>query len=343
MPSTLALRSLNLTRRPRRLRRTAAMRALVRETRLSPDQFIYPLFVCEGEGVRNPVPSMPGVAQLSVDEAVKEAAAAKADGVGGVLLFGLPAHKDEQGSAAWDAQAPVQRAVRAIAREVPDLLIVTDVCLCEYTSHGHCGLLQPIESGNAGASGDHEILNDASVELLVRAAVSHADAGAHIVAPSDMMDGRVGAMRAALDARGFEQVAIMSYAAKYSSAMYGPFRDAAGSTPAFGDRRSHQMDPANVEEALREVALDLDEGADIVMVKPALPYLDVISRVKLEFGVPTAAYQVSGEYAMLKAAAQNGWIDEPRAMLETLTSIRRAGADIIITYYAREAARALQR
>jgi porphobilinogen synthase len=335
MPSTLALRSLNLTRRPRRLRRTPALRALVRETRLSADQFIYPLFVCEGEGVRNPVPSMPGVAQLSVDEAVREAAAAQADGVGGVLLFGLPAHKDEQGSAAWDAQAPVQRAVRALARELPDLLIVTDVCLCEYTSHGHCGLLQPLDGGG------HEILNDASVELLVRAAVSHAEAGAHIVAPSDMMDGRVGAIRAALDARGFEPVAIMSYAAKYSSAMYGPFRDAAGSTPAFGDRRSHQMDPANVEEALREVALDLEEGADIVMVKPALPYLDVISRVKQEFGYPTAAYQVSGEYAMLKAAAQNGWIDEPRAMLETLTSIRRAGADIIITYYARDAARAL--
>lgn len=330
MPSNLALQSLNLARRPRRLRRTPALRALVRETRLSPDQFIYPLFVCEGEGVRTPVPSMPGVFQLSVDEAVREAAAARADGVGGVLLFGLPAHKDEQGSAAWDAQAPVQRATRALARELPDLLIVTDVCLCEYTSHGHCGLLD-----------GHEIVNDASVDLLVRAAVSHAEAGAQIVAPSDMMDGRVGAIRAALDARGFEQVVIMSYAAKYSSAMYGPFRDAVASAPAFGDRRSHQMDPANVEEALREVALDLEEGADIVMIKPALPYLDIVSRVKQEFGYPTAAYHVSGEYAMLKAAAQNGWLDEPRAMMECLTSIRRAGADIIITYYARDAARAL--
>jgi porphobilinogen synthase len=328
--STTALRSLNLTQRPRRLRRTAALRALVRETRLSPDQFIYPLFACEGEGVRTPISSMPGVFNLSVDEIVREAAAAKADGVGGVLLFGLPAHKDEQGSAAWDAQAPVQRAVRAIAREVPDLLIVTDVCLCEYTSHGHCGLLD-----------GHEVMNDPTVELLARTAISHAEAGAHIVAPSDMMDGRVGAMREALDARGFDQTVIMSYAAKYCSAMYGPFREAAGSAPAFGDRRTHQMDPANVEEALREVALDLEEGADIVMVKPALPYLDIVSRVKQEFAVPTAAYHVSGEYAMLKAAAQNGWIDEPRAMMEILTSIRRAGADIIITYYAREAARAL--
>jgi porphobilinogen synthase len=330
MPSTTALRSLHLTRRPRRLRRTEALRALVRETRLSPDQFIYPLFACEGEGVRTPIASMPGVFNLSVDEIVREAAAAKAEGVGGVLLFGLPAHKDEQGSAAWDAQAPVQRAVRAIAREVPDLLIVTDVCLCEYTSHGHCGLLD-----------GHEVMNDPTVDLLVRTAISHAEAGAHIVAPSDMMDGRVGAMREGLDARGFDRTVIMSYAAKYCSAMYGPFREAAGSAPAFGDRRTHQMDPANVEEALREVELDLDEGADIVMVKPALPYLDIISRVKQEFAVPTAAYHVSGEYAMLKAAAQNGWIDEPRAMMEILTSIRRAGADIIITYYARDAARAL--
>jgi porphobilinogen synthase len=322
--------SLSLPHRLRRLRRSDAMRALVRETRLSPEQLILPLFVCEGEGRRREVPSMPGVFQLSVDEAVKEAAGARADGVRAVILFGLPEHKDEIGSAAYDADAPVQAAVRAIKRGVPDLLVVTDVCLCEYTSHGHCGIVV-----------GEEIVNDASVEQLVKAAVSHAVAGADIVAPSDMMDGRVGAIRAALDARGFDQVAIMSYAAKYCSAFYGPFRDAAESAPAFGDRRSHQMDPANAAEALREVEQDLAEGADIVMVKPALPYLDVIARVKDRFGYPTAAYHVSGEYAMLKAAARNGWIDEPRAMLECLTAIRRAGADMILTYYAREAARLL--
>jgi porphobilinogen synthase len=273
---------------------------------------------------------MPGVFQLSVDEAVKEAEAARADGLRAVILFGLPEHKDEIGSAAYDPDAPVQAAVRAIKRGVSDLLVVTDVCLCEYTSHGHCGIVV-----------GEDIVNDPSVEQLVKAAVSHAAAGADIVAPSDMMDGRVGAIRAALDARGFEQVAIMSYAAKYCSAFYGPFRDAAESAPAFGDRRSHQMDPANAAEALREVEQDLAEGADIVMVKPALPYLDVIARVKDRFGYPTAAYHVSGEYAMLKAAARNGWIDEPRAMLECLTAIRRAGADMILTYYAREAARLL--
>jgi len=316
--------------RPRRLRRTSAIRAIVRETRLSPDNFIYPLFVCPGDGKRREVGSMPGVFQLSVDEAVREAAAAKADGVPGVLLFGLPDQKDAVGSAAYDPEAPVQAATRAIKQEVPELLVVTDVCLCEYTSHGHCGILV-----------EEEIANDVTVEQLVRAALSHAAAGADIVAPSDMMDGRVGRIRSALDDAGFAQTAIMSYAAKYCSAFYGPFREAADSAPAFGDRRSHQMDPANVEEALREVALDIDEGADIVMVKPALPYLDVIARVKAEFGYPTAAYHVSGEYAMLKAAARNGWIDEPRAMMETLTAIRRAGAEIIITYYAREAARAL--
>ncbi len=317
-------------RRPRRLRRTAAIRSLVRETRLSPEMFIYPLFVCTGEGQRREVGSMPGVFQLSVDEAVREASAAKADGIPGVLLFGLPDAKDAVGSGAWDPDAPVQSAVRAIKREVPGLLVVTDVCLCEYTSHGHCGILV-----------DEEIANDPSVDQLVRAALSHAAAGADVVAPSDMMDGRVGAIRTALDAAGFTDTAIMSYAAKYCSAFYGPFREAADSAPAFGDRRSHQMDPPNVEEALREVELDIEEGADIVMVKPALAYLDVIARVKAEFGYPTAAYQVSGEYAMLKAAARNGWIDEPRAMMEMLTSIRRAGADMIITYYAREAARAL--
>ena len=302
----------------------------MRETRLSPDNFIYPLFVVPGKGQRREVGSMPGVFQLSVDEIVKEAAAAKADGVPGVLLFGLPESKDAGGSGAADAEGPVASAVRALKKEVPGLLVVTDVCLCEYTSHGHCGLVD-----------GEDIVNDATVEELARSALTHASAGADIVAPSDMMDGRVGRIREKLDGAGHTQVAIMSYAVKYCSAFYGPFREAADSAPAFGDRRSHQMDPANVEEALREVALDLDEGADIVMVKPAVHYLDVIRRVKEEFGVPTAAYHVSGEYAMLKAAARNGWIDEPRAMMETLTSIRRAGADIIITYYAREAARLL--
>ena len=303
---------------------------MVRETRLSPDNFLYPLFAVPGEGKRKEVGSMPGVYQMSVDEIVKEAAAAKADGVPGVLLFGLPESKDAAGSGAADPEGPVQGAIRALKKEVPGLLVVTDVCLCEYTSHGHCGLLD-----------GEEIMNDSTVEELGRAALSHAAAGADIVAPSDMMDGRVGRIREMLDQSGYAQVAIMSYAAKYCSAFYGPFREAADSAPAFGDRRSHQMDPANVEEALREVALDLDEGADIVMVKPAVAYLDVIARVKEEFGVPVAAYHVSGEYAMIKAAARNGWIDEPRAMMETLTSIRRAGAEIIITYYAREAARAL--
>jgi porphobilinogen synthase len=322
--------SLGLTKRLRRLRSSAAMRAMVRETRLSPDMFMLPLFVCEGKGIRREVPSMPGVFNLSVDEAVREAEAAKADGINSVLLFGLPEHKDDIGSAAYDPEAPVQSAVRALKRAVPDLLVVTDVCLCEYTDHGHCGILI-----------EEQIANDPTVDQLVRAAISHAAAGADIVAPSDMMDGRVGAIRHALDERGFENVAIMSYAAKYCSAFYGPFRDAAGSAPKFGDRRSHQMDPGNVHEALREVEQDIQEGADIVMVKPAVPYLDVITRVKDAFGYPTAAYHVSGEYAMIKAAAKNGWIDEPRAMMETLTAIRRAGADIIITYYAREAARAL--
>jgi porphobilinogen synthase len=322
--------SLNLSRRLRRLRRTPAMRALVRETRLSPDMFVLPLFVCDGEGIRREVPSMPGVFNMSVDEAVKETEAAKADGVNGVILFGIPDHKDNIGSLAYDQEAPVQTAVRAIKRQVRDVLVMTDVCLCEYTDHGHCGIVI-----------DEDIANDATVDQLVRAAVSHAAAGADIVAPSDMMDGRVGAIRTALDERGFENTAIMSYAAKYCSAFYGPFRDAAGSTPQFGDRRSHQMDPANAAEALREVEQDIAEGADIVMVKPAIAYLDIIARVKDVFHFPTAAYHVSGEYAMLKAAARNGWIDEPRAMLETLTSIHRAGADIIVTYYAREAARAL--
>ena len=321
---------LELRHRPRRLRRSAAIRALVRETRLSPENFLYPMFVRGGEGERREIASMPGVYQLSVDEAVREAAGVKSDGIPGVLLFGLPEEKDSIGSAAYDPEAPVQTAIRAIKREVPGLLVITDVCLCEYTSHGHCGIIV-----------DQEVTNDATVEQLVRAALSHAAAGADIVAPSDMMDGRIGRIRTALDEAGFDQVAIMSYAAKYCSAFYGPFRDAADSAPAFGDRRSHQMDPANLVEALREVALDVEEGADIVMVKPAMTYLDVIARVKEEFGLPTAAYHVSGEYSMLKAAARNGWIDEPRAMMETLTAIRRAGADIIISYYARDAARVL--
>ena len=293
--------------------------------------FVYPLFVCEGEGVRHEVPSMPGVFQLSVDETVREVAKAATDGVSTILLFGVPAHKDDMGSAAYDPEAPVQSAIRAIKRESPRTVVVTDVCLCEYTSHGHCGVIV-----------DQDVANDPTVELLVRAAVSHAVAGADIVAPSDMMDGRVGAIRQALDEREFQKVGIMSYAAKYCSGFYGPFRDAADSTPKFGDRRTHQMDPANVEEALRQVAQDIEEGADIVMVKPALPYLDVLWRVKEQFGYPTAAYQVSGEYSMLKAAARNGWLDEPRVMMEMLTGIARAGADIIITYYAREAARALK-
>ena len=321
---------LALTRRPRRLRRTEAIRSLVRETRLTADCLILPLFVVDGTGVRNPISSMPGVFQMSVDEVVTEAKGAQADGVPGVILFGIPGGKDERGSQAADADAPVQRAIRALKRELPGLVVITDVCLCEYTSHGHCGIVD-------GA----EIQNDITVAHLVQAALSHAVAGADFVAPSDMMDGRVGAIRQALDERGFDQVGIISYAAKYWSAFYGPFREAAESAPTFGDRRSHQMDPANVEEALREVELDLAEGADIVMVKPAMTYLDVISRVKTRFNQPTAAYWVSGEYAMLKAAAANGWIDETRAMMESLMAIRRAGADIIITYYAREAARLL--
>ena len=321
---------LNLVRRPRRLRTTSGIRSLVRETRLSADALVYPLFVVEGHGVRREISSMPGVFQLSVDEAVRETADARVDGVRAVLLFGLPGDKDDTGSAAADPAAPVQSAVRALREQCADVTVVTDVCLCEYTSHGHCGVLD-----------GERILNDVTVEHLVQAAISHAEAGAHIVAPSDMMDGRVAAIRAALDARGFDDVAIMSYAVKYCSAFYGPFREAVDSAPAFGDRRTHQMDPANTDEALREIALDLEEGADIVLVKPALPCLDVIQRVKSTFHQPTAAYQVSGEYAMLKAAGRLNWLDEARAMLESLTAIHRAGADIIITYYAREAARAL--
>ncbi len=324
--------SLDLPRRPRRLRRTAGLRSLVAETHLDASQLVYPLFVCPGQGVRRPIGAMPGVHQLSVDEVVREATEAASDGVHAVLLFGLPASKDEHGSQASAPDGPVQQAVRALKRELPDTTVITDVCLCEYTSHGHCGVIV-----------DGDVDNDATVPLLVKSALSHADAGADIVAPSDMMDGRVGAIREALDEAGHTSVVVMSYAVKYASAFYGPFREAADSTPAFGDRRSHQMDPRNAHEALHEAALDIDEGADIVMVKPALPYLDVIWRVKQEYGLPTAAYHVSGEYAMVKAAGAQGWIDEDRAMMESLTAIRRAGADIIITYWAREAARRLRR
>ena len=318
------------TVRLRRLRTTPAMRALVRETHLHPSQFILPLFVRPGTGIRQPVSSMPGCAQTSVDQCVKDARTAAEAGVGGVILFGIPAEKDATGSGAWDEHGPVAEAVRAIKAAVPHLLVITDVCMCEYTDHGHCGLLD----------GD-QVDNDSTVELLAREAVMHAQAGADMIAPSDMMDGRVGAIRQALDAYGFAHIPIMSYAAKYSSAFYGPFREAAESTPAFGDRRSYQMDPANSDEALREVAQDLAEGADIVMVKPAGAYLDIIRRVKDTTGMPVAAYQVSGEFAMIHAAAERGWIDLERAMLESLVSIRRAGADIILTYFAVTAARAL--
>ncbi len=318
------------TVRLRRLRQTPALRALVRETHLHPSQFILPLFVRPGTGIRTPISSMPGCAQTSVDECVRDAAAAASAGVGGVILFGIPAEKDAVGSGAADVNGPVAEAVRAIKAALPTLLVITDVCMCEYTDHGHCGVLH----------GD-QVDNDATLELLAREAVMHAGAGADMIAPSDMMDGRVGAIRAALDGAGYAHVPIMSYAAKYSSAFYGPFREAAESTPAFGDRRAYQMDPANSDEALREVAQDIAEGADIIMVKPAGAYLDIIRRVKDVTGMPVAAYQVSGEYAMLHAASERGWLDLERAMLESLVAIRRAGADIILTYFATTAARVL--
>lgn len=314
--------------RGRRLRRVPALRSLVRETRLTPEQLVLPLFVQPGEGVREPVPSMPGVHRLSVDQVVRDAAEAHALGVGGVILFGIPEAKDAEGSGAWAEDGIVQEALRALEREVPDLLRITDVCLCEYTSHGHCGVLE-----------EGEVQNDPTLGLLARTATSHALAGAQMVAPSDMMDGRVGAIREALDESGFSHLPIMSYAAKYASSFYGPFRDAADSAPAAGDRRGYQMDPANGDEALREVRADLEEGADIVMVKPALAYLDIIRRVKLETGWPVAAYHVSGEYASIMAAAERGWLDGAGAMTEALVSIRRAGADLILTYWAREFAR----
>jgi porphobilinogen synthase len=305
---------------------------MVRETELSKNDFIYPLFVVPGKNVKKEVSSMPGVYQMSVDQIVRECAEVHALGIPAVIFFGIPERKDEVGSGAYDDRGVVQEALRAVKKEAPGLYLITDVCLCEYTSHGHCGIVR----------GD-EILNDESVELLTREALSHVKAGADMVAPSDMFDGRVGAIRKALDGQGFQNVPIMSYAAKYASGFYGPFREAAESTPKFGDRRSHQMDPANVDEAIREVAQDIQEGADIVMVKPALTYLDVIYRVKSKFGMPTAAYNVSGEYAIVKAAGKMGWIDEERVMIELLTGIKRAGADLILTYFAKDAVKALSR
>jgi len=318
--------------RPRRLRESPLLRKMVRETRLRVDDFVYPLFAVHGRGVRAPIASMPGQYRLSVDELLRECKDAASMGIPAVLLFGLPVDKDPRGSEAYAEDGIIQQAVRAVKETIPDLLVVTDVCLCEYTSHGHCGV---VEEGR--------VKNDPTLDLLARTAVSHVEAGADMVAPSDMMDGRVAAIREALDENGNQETPIMSYSAKYASAFYGPFREAADSTPQFGDRRSYQMDPANSVEAMREVALDVDEGADIVMVKPALPYLDIIAKVKSEFGLPVAAYSVSGEYAMLRAAGQLGWLDEEAAMMEALTGIRRAGADIIITYFAKEAARILER
>jgi porphobilinogen synthase len=356
--------------RLRRLRRTGALRSMVRETRLTPENFVYPLFVCPGEGVRKEVRSMPGVFNLSVDETVKEAREAHSLGVPALILFGLPEKKDEVATGAWDENGIVQRAARALKAEVPDMVVIADVCLCEYMSHGHCGVVRsshgPRSVGAAAREAsvvavkrggvakaidavaaklaqqpEYEIVNDATLELLAKTSVSLARAGVDVIAPSDMMDGRVGAIRRALDEARFENTPILSYAAKFSSAFYGPFREAADSAPQFGDRRSYQMDGANIREAMREIALDIEEGADMVMVKPAMPYLDVIAAARERFDVPIAAYQVSGEYAMIEAAGRNNWIDRDRVMMESLTSIRRAGASIIVTYHAKDAARLL--
>jgi porphobilinogen synthase len=316
--------------RMRRLRASEPLRQLVRETQLDPADFILPLFTCPGEGVRRDISSMPGNAQLSVDNLVKECAEAERLGIGGVILFGIPDSKDEIASGAYADDGIVQRAVRALKREVPKLLVMTDVCNCEYTSHGHCGLVK-----------DGEVQNDPTLEWLAKAAVSHARAGADIVAPSDMMDGRVAAIRKALDAAGFSNTPIISYAAKFASVFYGPFREAAESTPQFGDRRSYQMDPANAREAMREIELDIEEGADMIMVKPAMPYLDIIRQARDRFDLPLGAYQVSGEFSMITAAIQHGWFDRDRAILESLTAIRRAGADFMLTYFAKDAARLL--
>jgi porphobilinogen synthase len=317
--------------RPRRLRKNETLRRMVRETKLSPDDFIYPLFVTPGRKVRKEISSMPGVAQLSVDLAVEEAREAHRLGIPAVLLFGIPRKKDLRGTEGYARTGIVQQAIRAIKGEIPDLAVITDVCLCEYTSHGHCGL---IVKG--------EVDNDATLTLLSKMALSHAEAGADMVAPSDMMDGRVKAIRETLDKRGFQNLPIMAYAAKHASGFYGPFREAAESTPQFGDRKSYQMDPANAREAVREAALDVQEGADIIMVKPALPYLDIIRAFREEFDLPVAAYNVSGEYSMIKAACQRGWLEEERVMMEVLTAIKRAGADLIITYFAKDAARVLR-
>ncbi len=361
--------------RMRRLRRTAALRSLVRETRLTPESFVYPMFVCPGEGVRKEVRSMPGVFNLSVDEALKEAQEVKALGVPAVILFGLPEVKDEVATGAWSDDGIVQRAARTLKMQLPELIVMGDVCLCEYTSHGHCGVVRPagaeavksameevvagFQSNYGGKpyavalkraappvpahdrSVEYEIANDESLELLARTSVSLARAGIDIIAPSDMMDGRVAAIRKGLDAAGYSNTPILAYAAKFASGFYGPFREAADSAPQFGDRRSYQMDPANLREALREIELDVEEGADMIMVKPALPYLDVIFAARERFDAPLAAYQVSGEYAMIEAAARNGWIERERVMMESLTSIRRAGADMIVTYFAKDAARIL--
>jgi porphobilinogen synthase len=344
------------------MRQSDSFRSLVRETRLTPTGFIYPLFVCPGEGVRKEISSMPGVFNLSVDEAVREAREAKSLGVGGIILFGLPEKKDEVATGAWIEDGIVQRATQAIKREVRDLVVVGDVCLCEYMSHGHCGIVQKKDSGvpntassrrgsgnggrsavatQAAAEVEYEILNDPTLEILAKTAVSQARAGMDIIAPSDMMDGRVSAIRKALDQAGFTNTPILSYAAKFASGFYGPFREAADSAPQFGDRRSYQMDGANLREAMREIALDVKEGADMIMVKPAMPYLDVISEARRRFDLPIAAYQVSGEYSMLQAAIRNGWLDRDRVILESLTSIRRAGAQLVLTYFAKDAARLL--
>ncbi len=317
-------------RRFRRTRMNPQLREMVRETELSVKDFVYPLFILPGTKQRIEVRSMPGVFQFSIDEAIKECELVASLGIPAVILFGIPSHKDEYASDAYNENGIIQQAVKAIKKEIPELIVITDVCLCEYTSHGHCGLVR-----------NNEILNDESIELLARQALTHVQAGADIVAPSDMFDGRVLAIRTTLDRNGYTSIPIMSYAAKYASGFYGPFREAAQSTPQFGDRRTHQMDPANSNEALREVEQDLREGADIVMVKPALAYLDIVFRVKETFGVPTAAYNVSGEYSMIKAACRNGWIDEERVMMESLLSIKRAGADIILTYFAKDAAKLL--
>jgi porphobilinogen synthase len=343
------------------MRQTDSLRSLVRETRLTPTSFIYPLFICPGEGVRKEIGSMPGVYNISVDEAVEEAREAKSLGVGGIILFGLPEKKDEAATGAWVDDGIVQRATRAIKREVRDLVVIGDVCLCEYMSHGHCGIVQKKSSPAASASStkrgsnggrsavatqaavdvEYEILNDPTLEILAKTAVSQARAGMDIIAPSDMMDGRVAAIRKALDQAGFLNMPILSYAAKFASGFYGPFREAADSAPQFGDRRSYQMDGANLREAMREIALDVKEGADMIMVKPAMPYLDVISEARRRFDLPIAAYQVSGEYSMLQAAIRNGWLDRDRVILESLTSIRRAGAQLTLTYFAKDAARLL--